>query len=463
MNNIFYLIIFLFFLIGGIGIYIAGRKQNLPERKKNRIKFITYFLIVNTLLGLIFFADRIFFVACMLIVIAGMIELIRLQRKIKPLKNSFFYPVFGTYLVLATLFCFFSYFPQPVLLFTLFTVCTFDAFCQITGQLFGKRKICPKISPNKTLEGLIGGVSISIGTFCLLAYLLEMDLLYAITLGLIICLAAFGGDLLASWIKRKYDVKDFSPALPGHGGFLDRFDSLIVVGAFVFLFTIMDWQFLYCCLFCAGYLLLLAFCELLHKKGLDAEYTRKLAHTVSTLSCLLFPVLFSSPWYVFILMSIAFCILFFGYHAKKFVSINAVNRETYGSFLLPVSIGITYYLSLFFRNQLLFTLPILILAISDSLACVCGKIFKSKNLRPHKTVIGTSVFFLSTFVISNCLLYSQSLELKNAWIALGISVVTSAVELISSKGSDNLTIPLSAFFCYFILLFQDRILTLYDV
>jgi phosphatidate cytidylyltransferase len=160
-----------------------------------------------------------------------------LQIKVKRLNKRLFYPILFIYIVLATLFCLFGFSEQTVLLFTLFVVCSFDAFCQIAGQLFGKRKLCPKISPNKTLEGWLGGIFLSAGTFCLLGYLLKMNLFYAITLGIIICLAAFGGDLAASWLKRKYGVKDFSCALPGQGGFLDRFDSLIVAGAFTYLFN----------------------------------------------------------------------------------------------------------------------------------------------------------------------------------------------------------------------------------
>jgi len=123
------------------------------------------------------------------------------------------------------------------LLFTLFTVCAFDAFSQISGQLFGKRKICPHLSPNKTYEGLIGGLIMSTCAFFIVGCTVHLSIFYTFVMGLGICLSSFVGDLAASWIKRRYKVKNFSSIIPGHGGFLDRFDSFIVAGMFVFLFN----------------------------------------------------------------------------------------------------------------------------------------------------------------------------------------------------------------------------------
>jgi phosphatidylglycerophosphate synthase len=71
MNGLIYLITILFFLIGGIGIYFAGKKQSPAERQKNRLKFISYFLIINILLGVILFWKYLFIYLFLLIVIAG--------------------------------------------------------------------------------------------------------------------------------------------------------------------------------------------------------------------------------------------------------------------------------------------------------------------------------------------------------------------------------------------------------
>ena len=232
--TLFYIIMF-FFVLGGAGTYFAGRKQNPAERKKGWLKYFVYFIIVILLYACICFTVKIFPWICGLIVIAGLVEIIRLQKK-NPQKKTAFYAILLVYMLISTGFYFFGNLSQSILLYTFFTVCTFDAFCQVVGQLFGKNKICPQISPNKTYEGLLGGLFMSVCTFFIIGKTLEFTASYTIVVGFGICVCAFMGDLAASWIKRKYSVKDFSSALPGQGGFLDRFDSFITAGAFVFLY-----------------------------------------------------------------------------------------------------------------------------------------------------------------------------------------------------------------------------------
>jgi len=202
-------------------------------------------------------------------------------------------------------------------------------------------------------------------------------------------------------------------------------------------------QLFFCFLFLLFYVIIIVSCEFLNKKGLQVEYTRKLAHSFSALSSLLLPIAFSSHWYVLVLVVSSFILLYVGNRRQLFRSINSVSRKTYGAYLLPISIGIAYYVSLSLQNEILFTLPILILAISDSLACIFGKTYKSKILKYHKTAIGTFAFFLSTFVICCFVLSFQLPVTKTIGIALGISIITSVMELISPNGIDNLSIPIS--------------------
>ena len=449
--NLFYIIL-LFFLLGGIGTYFASRKQNTMTRKKNWLKYFTYFFIVALLYGNICFVEKMFPWVCLLIALAGLVEIIRLQKKI-PQKRNVFYPILFVYVLISVGFYFFGSLSQPVLLYTLFTVCTFDAFSQIAGQLFGKTKIFPRLSPNKTYEGLFGGLFMSVGACFFIGKMLDVS----VFLGFGICLFSFVGDLSASWIKRKYGVKDFSSALPGHGGFLDRFDSFIVAGAFVYFFQLtMDFQLLYWFLYLSCFFLIIIFCEFLHKKGFSVEYTRKLAHSLSSLSCLFLPFFFSSHWYVLLLVISSFAILYIGNSKHLLNSICSVSRKTYGAYILPVSIGITYYITIWcLQNNLFFILSIAVLAISDPLACYFGKTFKSKILKSGKTIIGTLAFFLSTFIICSLILWSQSTGIKTISVALGISVIVSVTELISSNGSDNLTVPLSVIIS---LMLFDKIL-----
>ncbi|HRE46031.1 MAG TPA: phosphatidate cytidylyltransferase, partial [Terricaulis sp.] len=95
------------------------------------------------------------------------------------------------------------------------------------GKAIGRTKITPNVSPNKTWEGAIGGWLTTAAVFYLLApYFTPLSPLHAAIMGLIVPLAGFFGDITMSAIKRDLGVKDTSRLIPGHGGVLDRLDSL---------------------------------------------------------------------------------------------------------------------------------------------------------------------------------------------------------------------------------------------
>ena len=109
----------------------------------------------------------------------------------------------------------------------------FDSFCYIFGKILGKHKILNKISPNKTYEGLFGGIIFT--NLVSLIFYLNFDI-YKISINSnvffftnIIILFSFLGDLIQSYFKRLNNIKDSSNFLPGHGGFFDRFDSFLLV------------------------------------------------------------------------------------------------------------------------------------------------------------------------------------------------------------------------------------------
>ena len=109
------------------------------------------------------------------------------------------------------------------------TIASFDIFSYIIGSIFGKIKILKYISPNKTLEGLLGGIFFSF--FIALIFLIIINIQISIYLLILIScfiLSAFLGDIIVSYIKRKNLIKDSSNLIPGHGGFFDRFDSYIL-------------------------------------------------------------------------------------------------------------------------------------------------------------------------------------------------------------------------------------------
>ncbi|MDF2686230.1 MAG: Phosphatidate cytidylyltransferase [Clostridia bacterium] len=112
----------------------------------------------------------------------------------------------------------------------------------IFGKMFGRHKLTPTISPKKTVEGAIGGVAASVISTLCLSYIIDVFdnniivnysviILYSLTGGIIAIL----GDLTASVIKRNFGVKDFGRLIPGHGGIMDRFDSVLFVAPMIYL------------------------------------------------------------------------------------------------------------------------------------------------------------------------------------------------------------------------------------
>jgi phosphatidate cytidylyltransferase len=104
-----------------------------------------------------------------------------------------------------------------------------DTFAYLTGVLFGKHKLAPSISPKKSIEGLVGGVAVAAVASALVAVLLlDASPLWGIFWGALTAVAAEGGDLLESMIKRAARAENASTLIPGHGGVLDRIDSLLL-------------------------------------------------------------------------------------------------------------------------------------------------------------------------------------------------------------------------------------------
>ncbi len=113
-----------------------------------------------------------------------------------------------------------------------------DTFAYIFGNLFGKKKLCPNISPNKTIGGSIGGIFGSVLLTVVFSKLIKLgSISYLIPLGILVSIMAQFGDLVASRIKRLVDIKDFGDLIPGHGGILDRFDSILLTAPAVYYYV----------------------------------------------------------------------------------------------------------------------------------------------------------------------------------------------------------------------------------
>jgi phosphatidate cytidylyltransferase len=114
---------------------------------------------------------------------------------------------------------------------TLLSVWANDVFAYLVGSMIGRHKMSPNISPNKSWEGFAGGTLFTVLVWVGLYFVIDspMTLLWHVVVGFSISFAGVLGDLAESRLKREAGVKDSGRLLPGHGGFLDRFDSLIMV------------------------------------------------------------------------------------------------------------------------------------------------------------------------------------------------------------------------------------------
>lgn len=121
-----------------------------------------------------------------------------------------------------------------LVLFALVWVADIGAY--VSGKSFGKHKLAKKISPGKTIEGLLGGLFFTAILGYMVAKWLEADWLSFVIAFPLIAGISVVGDLFASLLKRQANIKDSGFLLPGHGGFLDRFDSLIAAAPFYFVF-----------------------------------------------------------------------------------------------------------------------------------------------------------------------------------------------------------------------------------
>ncbi|MCF6288008.1 MAG: phosphatidate cytidylyltransferase [Proteobacteria bacterium] len=122
-----------------------------------------------------------------------------------------------------------------LVLFLLVWVADIGAF--VAGKTFGKHKLAPKVSPGKTIEGFVGGLIFTGIYGYIIAQWLQQDWQYFVVALPLITIISVIGDLFASLLKRHANIKDSGFLLPGHGGFLDRFDSLIAVTPFYFAFV----------------------------------------------------------------------------------------------------------------------------------------------------------------------------------------------------------------------------------
>jgi phosphatidate cytidylyltransferase len=223
-----YVILLVLSVVGGLGLLRSSRKEGAAKKRENRDKYLYYLLLIAVMVLAIHVGAKLYLPVVLVITALCGYELYRVTNmlRIKGELRWRFWVIF-IYTILFASFLFSSFIGSQMQLFLYVNVVVFDAFSQVCGQLFGKHKLAPRLSPAKTWEGLAGGAAVMAVVFYLLydfTTLLPAAALYSFVL-----LLALAGDLFASAVKRKAGLKDFSALLPGQGGFMDRFDSLVFV------------------------------------------------------------------------------------------------------------------------------------------------------------------------------------------------------------------------------------------
>jgi len=230
-----YALLFLLILIGSIKEYLSLFRQS--EVKPNRflsysisiLFFLTTFLIAGGTIGI-----KYFLALFPLILVIMAAELYRKQEK--PAENIAVTILSIIYLAIPLSLVNFLVFPEflnsnsytPRLLIALFgLIWTYDSGAYLVGVSIGKHRLFERISPKKSWEGAIGGTLIAIGaSFFISTIIPEIRIIHWIAISILTIVSSTFGDLTESMFKRYFGIKDSGNILPGHGGVLDRFDSL---------------------------------------------------------------------------------------------------------------------------------------------------------------------------------------------------------------------------------------------
>ena len=222
------LILNTFIFLISLALFFEWMKVSKSSFKKKVIFLSLFSILIGCILGIGVFFEPISFIAMLGITIWIVIAYQIFFREGR-LSSYFAFTNFWVGLILISTFCLICFQfvngSRLFLLIAIFNVAVFDSGAYIIGKNFGKNSFLPKLSPNKTIEGLIGGLTSSIVFVTFLCILLEEVSLRASAALMLSIPFALCGDYFLSFLKRKANIKDTGSILPGHGGLLDRFDS----------------------------------------------------------------------------------------------------------------------------------------------------------------------------------------------------------------------------------------------
>jgi dolichol kinase len=212
----------------------------------------------------------------------------------------------------------------------------------------------------------------------------------------------------------------------------------------------MSQQFLPALIFLLIFCFLLIVTHSLYKFfKVPSDGSRKFLHVCGGALSLFFPLFLRSHWWVLILCILAFLLLLITYIKRWLLAVHQTSRVSFGSIIFPVSVYICFFIALKLGNDILFYLPISILIISDTAAEWGGKKWGRLSrsfFNNQKTVMGSLCFAVSSLIISVIwLAYVFHLPIaKSLMISLSIAIIVAIAELVSLRGFDNITVPISA-------------------
>ena len=213
------------FALGAMVMALANRRVTSEVARGRWLKLLTFGVIVHTLLGAAAIGRVAVMAVVALILTAGSVELARAWSRMPSPRPRRVWLLYGVAAV-SCLWVTGSLAPERFAALYVITA-AFDGFSQVIGQWLGRTKLAPKLSPGKTIEGAVGGLCAAVAVALATQDLLRLDVASAALFGIATGAAGLVGDLSASWVKRRAGLKDYSDWLPGQGGALDRFDSLI--------------------------------------------------------------------------------------------------------------------------------------------------------------------------------------------------------------------------------------------
>lgn len=239
-GDILYGVVFAIALVGLFELYRVAGMEKTPLAAVGYIGAAAYYVIVRFVNGSHFAAFAVIFLIAVMAVYVFTFPKYSIDKVLMTYFGVMYVPVMMSYMYLVR-----SYNDDGVFTFWLIFVSSWacDTCAYLVGVICGKHKMAPILSPKKTIEGAIGGVvgAAIIGAvygLCIGGRLSYIDssmapVLFA-AIGAVGGLISMIGDLCASAIKRNYDIKDYGRLIPGHGGIMDRFDSVIITAPLIY-------------------------------------------------------------------------------------------------------------------------------------------------------------------------------------------------------------------------------------